>query len=415
MTEKLILSMFSIIIVFICPVMAQTTTPNVDPQIEVREGFELTVAQADIRVPRFMEIGPDGTLYVSLPHQGQIKACTDKNEDGYYESVNTFVSNHRTVHGMFFHDGWLWFTETGAIFKARDTNGDGQADEEKTVIEKGKIPTGGGHWWRSILIHKGRIYTSIGDSGNIEDERDTERQKIWSFALDGSDKKLFASGLRNTEKLVVRPGTDEIWGMDHGSDWFGGVIEGIIDEDEEEEEVEEEDREDDEEEEEEISELVQPITDYNPPCEMNHYVEGGFYGHPFIVGSRVPRYEYMKLPEIVELAAKTIPPVWATGAHWAPNAMEFYTGEQFPEEIKDDAFVAYHGSWNRSRRSGYCLTRVLFDKGSPFGELVYVKFITPEGEVLGRPVDAAVAPDGTLLISDDEGNKIYRLKYIGNK
>ncbi|MHC4292945.1 MAG: PQQ-dependent sugar dehydrogenase [Planctomycetota bacterium] len=410
MSEKLITTiLFLVLMLFVCPVIAQKTIPQPDPQIEVREGFELTIAQADIQVPRFMEIGPDGTLYVSRPHQGQIKTCTDKDGDGYYETVNTFVSNHRTAHCMFFHDGWLWFTETGAIFKARDIDGDGQADEEVTVIEKGRIPTGGGHWWRSILIHKGRIYTSIGDSGNISDERDTERQKIWSFKLDGSDKKLFASGLRNTEKLVVRPGTDEIWGMDHGSDWFGGVIEEMDDEDEEEE------PEEDEEEEEEISEFVQPITDYNPPCEMNHYIEGGFYGHPFIVGSRVPRYEYMNLPEIVELAAKTIPPAWPTGAHWAPNAMEFYTGEQFPEEIKGDAFVAYHGSWNRSRRSGYCLTRVLFDKGRPYGELVYVKFITPEGRVLGRPVDAAVAPDGTLLISDDEGNKIYRLKYVGTK
>ncbi|MHC4266668.1 MAG: PQQ-dependent sugar dehydrogenase, partial [Planctomycetota bacterium] len=209
MSGKLIVNICSVLTLFVCPVIAQKALPQPDLKIEVREGFELTVAQADIQVPRFMEIGPDGTLYVSLPHQGQIKACMDKDGDGYYESVNTFVSNHRTAHCMFFHDGWLWFTETGAIFKARDIDGDGKADEEETVIQKGKIPGGGGHWWRSILIHKGRIYTSIGDSGNISDERETERQKIWSFKLDGSDKKLFASGLRNTEKLVVRPGTDE--------------------------------------------------------------------------------------------------------------------------------------------------------------------------------------------------------------
>jgi glucose/arabinose dehydrogenase len=156
-----------------------------------------------------------------------------------------------------------------------------------------------------------------------------------------------------------------------------------------------------------------PITDLNPPDEMNHYVQGGFYGHPFLVGNRVPRYEYMNQPDIVELAAKTIPPEWATGAHWAPNAMTFYTGEQFPKEYRGDAFVAYHGSWNREKKAGYCVTRVLFDQGHPYGELVYVRFLTDDGKVLGRPVDVVVAPDGSLLISDDEGGRIYRLSYKG--
>jgi glucose/arabinose dehydrogenase len=364
---------------------------EVDSRTWVRAGFELSVAVDQIRQPRFMRLGADGTLYVSLPKKGQIKACRDKDGDGYFEMVADFVSDHESVHGMFWHDGWLWFTETGAIFKARDTDGDGQADEKETVIPKGKLPSGGGHWWRSLLIHDGRIYTSIGDSGNITDEPDSERQKIWTFNLDGGDKKLFVSGIRNTEKLVVRPGTNEIWGMDHGSDWFGRFLEGRG------------------------RKAGQPITDWNPPCEMNHYVEGGFYGHPFIVGNRIPRYEYMDRPDIVELAAKTIPPAWACGAHWAPNAMEFYTGDEFPDDIRGDAFVAFHGSWNRSERSGYCVARVLFENGSPYGQLTYVKFLTEDGQVLARPVDVAVAPDGTLLISDDFGHRVYRLRYVGKK
>jgi glucose/arabinose dehydrogenase len=357
--------------------------------VQVRRGYALSVAEATLRRPRFLEVGPDGTLYVSRPHAGTIHACRDRNGDGHFESVAPFVTGHRTAHGMMWHDDWLWFTETGAIFKARDADGDGRADEERTVIPEGKLPKGGGHWWRSILIHKGRLYTSIGDRGNITDPGESERETIWSFALDGSDKQFFAGGLRNTEKLVLRPGTDEIWGMDHGSDWFGRRLEG------------------------KKRPHGQPITDLNPPDEMNHYVQDGFYGHPFIVGSRVPRYEYMDRPDIVELAAKTTPPAWPTGAHWAPNAMEFYTGDRFPPEVKGDAFVAYHGSWNRSRRAGYCVTRVLFDAGKPYGELVMVSFLTDKGQVLGRPVDVAVAPDGSLLISDDAGSRIYRLRYTG--
>jgi len=382
-------------IVFVAGICASLATgqgrqerPTVDPQIAVRDGFELTMAVPDIAQARFMAFGPDGTLFVSVPDTGQIKACRDENNDGSYEQIATFVKGHPTVHGLFWFDGWLWFTESGAIFKTRDTTGDGVADEQQTVIPEGQLPKGG-HWWRSILIHDGRLYTSIGDSGNITDESATDREKIWTYSLDGKDKKLFISGIRNTEKLVVRPGTNEIWGMDHGSDWFGREIEG------------------------ENNPHGQPITDLNPPDEMNLYVEGGFYGHPFLTGNRVPRYEYLRRPDIVELAAKTIPPAWCTGAHWAPDAMTFYTGSQFPPEYKGDAFVAYHGSWNRQKKAGYCVTRVLFDHDRPYGELIYVNFLTADGKVLGRPVDVVVAPDGSLLISDDEGGQIYRLRYTG--
>ena len=359
----------------------------VSPEIWVREGYKLSVVQKDIANPRDLVINTEGVLFVSLPEKGEIKACRDKDNDGYFETVTTFVKGHPKAHGMYWHEGWLWYAESGAIFKARDTNNDGVADEDLTVIPAGKLPSGGGHWWRSLLISNNRIYTSIGCSGNIDDETATERLKIWSFALDGSDKKLFCGGLRNTEKLVVRPGTDEIWGMDHGSDNFGDIMEK------------------------KDKDGRKPITDWNPPCEMNHYVQDGFYGHPYITGNKLPRYEYMNRPDIVEWAVKTTPPAWATGSHYAPNGMTFYDANQFPN-TKGDAFVAYHGSWNRSVKGGYAVTKVLFEDGKPYGEQTYVKF-EKNDDIFGRPVDVQVALDGSLLISDDWGNKIYRLTYIG--
>ena len=359
----------------------------VSPEIWVRDGYKLTVVQKDITNPRALQMNTEGVLFVSLPEAGEIKACRDKDNDGYYETVTTFVKGHKKVHGMYWHDGWLWYSETGAIFKARDTNNDGVADEDITVIAAGKLPSGGGHWWRPVLISNNRIYTSIGCSGNINDETETERLKIWSFALDGSDKKLFCGGLRNTEKLLLRPGTDEIWGMDHGSDNFGEIMEK------------------------KDKDGRKPITDWNPPCEMNHYVQDAFYGHPYITGNRLPRYEYMNRPDIVDWAAKTTPPAWAAGSHYAPNGMTFYDANQFPN-AKGDAFVAYHGSWNRSVKGGYAVTKVLFENGNPFGEQTYVKF-EKNDDLFGRPVDVQVALDGSLLISDDWGNKIYRLTYVG--
>jgi len=117
----------------------------------------------------------------------------------------------------------------------------------------------------------------------------------------------------------------------------------------------------------------------------------------------------MDKEDIVEWASKTVVPEWTTGAHHAPNAMCFYDADLFPSEFKGDAFVAFHGSWNRSTKGGYAVTRVLFEDGHPYGELKMVNFLGPDQEVNGRPVDVIVAPDGSLLISDDYKNRIYRL------
>ncbi len=374
-----------------CP---QARSQTVPAGIWVRPGYRLTVAEESIKAPRFLEIAPDGTLYVSVPSAGQIKACQDKDHDGNYESVVTYVEGHDPKHilqGLEWHDGWLWFAEVSAIFKSRDTDGDGKADEVVKVIGEDQLPiAGGGHRWRALLIHKGRIYTQVGDETNATDEPidANERKKIWSFALDGSDKQLFCTGLRNTEKLVVRPGTDEIWGVDHDVDMLAAEIEG------------------------KAKPFGQPITDYNPPAELNHYKEGHFYGHPYILGKNMPNFNFLSRPDIAELASKTTIPEWTMAAHCAGNGMTFYDGDQFPD-AKGDAFVAMRGSWNATKKTGYCLSRILFENGHPYGEQKMVNFLAGGVVVLGRPADCTQAPDGSILVSDDTGNKIYRLRYVG--
>lgn len=360
----------------------------------VRPGYQLSVAADGIKLARFLALGPNNTLFVSVPKEGKILACRDLDGDGTYESITTFVAGKEPatiLQGVQWHDGWLWFAQLNAVSKARDTNGDGKADEEVRVLGPEQLPTGakGGHMWRALLIHKERIYTHVGDQTNATDEpiEASERKKIWSFALDGSDKKLFASGLRNTEKLSIRPGTDEIWGVDHDIDMMAVKLEG--------------DR-----------KFGQPITDHNPPAELNRIVEGGFYGHPWLVGKNQPNLGLIGEPKLVEYASKATVPEWLMPAHCSANSLTFYSGGNFPN-AQGDIFVAQKGGWNATAKVGYCLSRILFEDGHPYGELKMVSFLKGGTEILGRPTDCIQAPDGSLLFSDDFGGKVYRLKYVG--
>jgi glucose/arabinose dehydrogenase len=296
---------------------------------------------------------------------------------------------------MQFKDGWLWFSSTGAIHKARDTNGDGKADEVIDVIPDGQLPKDGGHWFRSILVTDDALYTSIGDAGNMDEPgasdkpHDADRQKIWKCSPDGKDRTLFASGIRNTEKLLIRPGTNDMYGCDHGSDQFGsryGETGGPGE---------------------------QPVTDLNPPCEFNLYQEGKFYGHPYITGNNLPRLEFLekKPKEIIALAKKTTAPAWCFGAHWAPNGWCFLTKDSALGR-RGDAMIAFHGSWNSSDKVGYRIEKVLFDPETnrPFGTQTMVQTLHPDGKkFLARPVDCIETPDGSILWSCDETRKVYRL------
>ncbi len=371
-------------------VLGATEVPD---GVWVRPGYMLSVAEGTLKAPRFLAFGPNGTLFVSVPNAGKIVACQDKDGDGVFETLTTYVEGHdpkSILQGMQWHEGWLWFAEVSAIYKSRDTDGDGKADEIIKVIGEDKLPiTGGGHRWRALMIHKNRIYTHVGDQTNATDEPvDTnERKKIWTFAMDGSDKQLFASGVRNTEKFVIRPDTEEIWGVDHDIDMLGYEWE-------------------------KDKKVGQPITDYNPPAELNHYKQGGFYGHPYILGKNMPNPNFLTRPDIAELASKTTVPEWLLPAHCAGNGMIFYHGTQIPN-ARGDAFVAMRGSWNATEKTGYCLSRILFEDGRPYGEQKMVSLLKKGTDVLGRPADCVEAPDGSILFSDDTGNKIYRLTYSG--
>lgn len=360
------------------------------PAFWIRPGYKVEVA-AELPRARFMEFGDDGTLYVSRDSTRDIVAFRDKDRDGFYETQDVFVAGKTQVAGMAFEGGWLWYTQSGAIWKARDTNKDGKSDEDVVVIPEGQLPSGGGHWWRPIAVTADHIYTGIGDASNFSEPGETERQQIFRYNKDGSGKTPWSSGHRNSEKLRMRPGTTELWGVDHGSDDFGRELGE--------------------------SKAKQPVSDTNPPDEFNRYDQGKFYGHPWVPGFGVPRYEYAEKPDLLDIAARTVLPQWNFESHSAANAFTFLAGRKhFPADHTGDAFVATRGSGGRSPKVGCSVERVLFDKetGRPYGQLRIVGCMK-DNAFLARPVDCVEAPDGTVLFSDDHGGRIYRIRYVGKK
>ncbi len=363
--------------------------PGVGP-FTVRPGYRVTLVCKSLHEARFLTFDNHGTLFVSQPGHGRIMALRDPNSHGVFQKITTFVKGYSTVQGLCARPGWLWFTQSGAVYRVAD-NGTGTAGKVITVIPNGKLPHGGAHWWRSILVGKKHFYTSIGDPQNFSDQTKGPREKIWEYRLDGTHGQIFCGGLRNTEQLHFRPGTHEIWGCDEGSDQFGYPL-GEHPGD-------------------------QPITDMNPPDKFNYYVRGAFYGQPFITGNRIPRYEYLNKPgvNIIKWAAKTTVPAWDFHAHWSTVAFCFIKKHYFPGET-GDAFVACHGSWDSTKKVGYCVARVLFDKltGKPFGLLKIVSTLAANGHtVLARPVDCTQGPDGSVYFTSDSPPRVYRITYIG--
>ena len=364
------------------------------PAFTVRPGYRVALVAKDLPEARFVEFGDDGTLYLSQPNRGAIMSLKDTDGDGSFETRSDFVTDQSNCHSMDFKDGYLYYSSSkeGYVRRARDTDGDGKADGVEDVITDG-IPKGGGHPFRGLLVTDDAIYVTVTDPGNMTEELDSDRKKVYVFDKSGSNRREFAGGLRNTEKLQHRIGkdgqtTDEIWGADHGSDWFGREYGD--------------------------DKSAQPITDRNPADEFNHIEEGKFYGHPYIMGDLVPRPEFVGRPDLHELARKTVPAAWGFVAHSANNGFTFLSpkaGEVFGEDHTGDVFQAQHGSWNHSEKTGYMVLRLLFDPmtGRPYGELPIVKTLDEQGKVLARPVDCAEAPDGSIVWSCNTTKRLYRI------
>src|SRR5437016_2655199 len=368
--------------------MPRVVRRSADTQPKVPTGFKVELYAGGFRDPRFMLTAPNGDTFVVESRANQIKVLRDSNADGKPDRTEIFAEHdlNKPFGIAFYPPGgdpqFLYVANTDGVIRFPYRNGDlkarGPAEKLAAQLSGGAARLrSGGHWTRDIVFSPDRkkMYVSIGSRSNDSDNAtEADRARIFEFNPDGSGRKVYAWGVRNAVGIAFRPGSDELWMSTNERDEIGDDL---------------------------------------PPDYISSVRPGGFYGWPwFYIGNHVdPRHK----GKHAELSDKVIVPDVLVEAHAATPNLCLYTGDQFPAEYKGDIFAAFHGSWNRKKRTGYKIVRVPFDHstGKPHGEYedFGTGFVTPNGNVWGRPVGITVAKDGSLLFSEDGNGTIWQVSY----
>jgi len=240
----------------------------------------------------------------------------------------------------------------------------------KPVVVTDRFPRDGHHGWKFIAFGPdGKLYVPVGAPCNVCDEDDDRYALISRINPDGSGYEVFARGVRNTVGFDWDPRTGALWFNDHGRDWLGDDL---------------------------------------PSCELNHAPKAGLhFGFPFCHQGDLADPEFGACRKCESFT----PPALKQGGHVAPNGLRFYTGQMFPKAYQNRVFIAQHGSWNRSRKSGYRVIAAVVNGGKVESSEVFAQGWMENEQVWGRPVDLLVMPDGALLISDDHAGVVYRVTY----
>jgi len=348
-------------------------------------GFSVQQYTSGLKNPRLIVTAPNGDFFVAESDAGDVKVFRGITADGKPQQVETFATGLKRPYGIAFYPPgpdpqWVYVGNVNSVVRFPYQNGDLKArGPQQHVVD---VPEGGGHWTRSVQFTPDgkKMLVAVGSASNVDDPDTTPAEKnradILEFNPDGSDMSVYAYGIRNAGGgIAFSPDTAELWCSVNERDGLGDNL----------------------------------VPDY-----ITHVQQGGFYGWPwwYMGGHQDPRHKG-KHPELKD---KVITPDVLLQPHNASLEFAFYEGKQFPAEYKGDIFAAQHGSWNKSLRAGYEVIRVpLHQTGHASGE--YEDFVTgfvlPNGNVWGRPVGITVAPDGSLLVTDDGSNTIWRVAYTG--
>jgi glucose/arabinose dehydrogenase len=357
-----------------------------NPVLRVPPGFTVNVFAEDLNAPRWLALTPGGDVLVTETGQNRIRLLRDSNGDGVADVRETFASRDNGLNrpfGMAFAGDFFFLGNTNAVVRFPYTQG------ENKITGKGEkiadLPAEGynNHWTRNVIVSPDRqkLYVSVGSGSNVDEEA-LPRASVQVMNLDGSQQQTFASGLRNPVGLDFHPVTKELYTTVNERDGIGDDL----------------------------------VPDY-----LTRIQQGEFYGWPYAYltpNNLDPRQKTNDQSKRPDLASRTRTPDVLFQAHSAALGLQFYDGKTFPQKYRNGAFAAFRGSWNRDRGTGYKVVFVPFDaKGRSLG--YYEDFLT--GFLLnpsvpstwGRPVGLLVLPDGSLLVTEEANNRIYRIQYTG--
>ena len=344
-------------------------------QPRVPPGFEAAVFATGFVAPRWLAVAPNGDVFVADSGAGQVVVLRGLRRPAATQSHEIFADHLNMPFGIAFHNAFVYVGDTDEVLRfpydPRTSKRLGKGEHVLDLPGKGYHQ----HWTRSLAFAPDgqRMLVSVGSSSNISIESDPRRAAILVADPDGKNMRIFASGLRNAVGIAFNPDSGNLWATVNERDDLGDDV---------------------------------------PPDYFTHVVDGGFYGWPY---SYIGRHVDNRVKPRPDLVATALVPDVLLGAHVAPLQFTFYQGQQFPSTYQGGAFVAEHGSWNRSIRSGYLVVFVPFRNGLPAGEPTpfFSGFVPDPGgkDVYGRTVGVAVEVDGSLLISDDGGKLIWRVVY----
>jgi glucose/arabinose dehydrogenase len=339
--------------------------------IKLPAGFRISVFAEGVKNARAMCWGDKGTLFVGSRSEGVVHALRDTNGDGTADQHVVIARKLNMPVGVTFRKGSLYVSAVDRILRY-DNIEERLNDPPEPVVVTDAYPTDKHHGWKFIAFGPDdKLYVPVGAPCNICLSDDPIYATITRIDADGTNREIIAHGVRNTVGFDWHPETGDLWFTDNGRDWMG---------------------------------------DDQPDCELNHLaVEGSHFGYPFCHAPDLPDPEFgdqRPCSDFVKEAA-------ILGPHTAPLGMRFYTGDQFPAKYRNAIFIAQHGSWNRTKPIGYRVTVAWPQEDGTAKTEIFAEGWLQGSKAWGRPVDVLVAPDGSLLVSDDAADLIYRISYSG--